>query len=76
MSKKALISNREKDLNIYKPKELELYFIEVINEKGKNSIIGTIYRHPCMNQNMFIEDYLQPLDDKLLSENKKIFLSR
>ena len=29
------------DLNIYKPKELESYFIEVMNS-GKNSIIGTI----------------------------------
>ena len=24
------------DLNMYKPKELESYFIEVINQKGKN----------------------------------------
>ena len=58
------------DLNMHKSKELESYFIEAINEKGNNSIIGTIYRHPCMNQNHFIDDYMKPLDDKLLKENK------
>ena len=62
------------DLNIYKTKELESYFIESINAKGKNSIIGTIYRHPCMDQNEFIDDFMQPLNDKLLNENKKIFI--
>ena len=40
------------DLNMQKPKELESYFIEQINQKGKNSIIGIIYRHPCMDKNL------------------------
>ena len=62
-------------LNIYRPKELESYFIEAINTKGKNTIIGTIYRHPCMDQNVFIDDYMQPLNDKLLNENKKTFMA-
>ena len=48
--------------------------MEVINKKGKNTIIGTIYRHPCMDQSIFINDYMQPLNDKLLKENKKIFI--
>ena len=43
------------DLNMYKPKELESHFIEAINEKGKNMIIGSIYRHPCMNKSLFID---------------------
>ena len=60
------------DLNIYKAKELESFFIEAINMKGKNTIIGVIYRHPCMNQKEFIDEYIQPINDKLLSENKKI----
>ena len=33
---------------IYKRKELESVFIEIINRKGKNTIAGCIYRHPCM----------------------------
>ena len=47
------------DLNIYKPKELESYFIEAINQKGINFIIGSIYRHPCMEPSIFIDDYMQ-----------------
>ena len=38
---------------MHNSKELESYLIEAINEKGKNSIIGTIYRHPCMNPKSF-----------------------
>ena len=30
--------------------------------------------HPCMDQNTFIDDYIQPLN-KLLKENKKYFLA-
>ena len=63
------------DLTIYKEKELESYFIEVINEKCKNSIVGVIYRHPCMDENIFVDEYLQPLIDKLQLENKNIFIS-
>ena len=44
------------DLNIYKSKELESCFVEQINAKGKNTIIGTIYRHPCMDPTAFTED--------------------
>ena len=62
------------DLNMHRSKELESYFVEAINDKGKNSIIGVIYRHPCMDQNIFIDDYMKPLNDKLLKENKKSYL--
>ena len=31
------------DLCIYKTKELESVFIEVINSKGKNTIVGCVY---------------------------------
>ena len=62
------------DLHIYKPKELESHFIEAINEKGKNIIIGNIYRHPCMDQSTFIEQYMQPLNDKILKEDKKTYI--
>jgi exonuclease III len=41
---------------MYKAKELESLFIEVVNPKGANSVIGVIYRHPCMNPITFIDD--------------------
>ena len=63
------------DLMIYKEKELESYFIEVINEKQKNALIGVVYRHPCMDESSFIEDYIQPLNDKLQCESKPIFIA-
>ena len=34
------------DLKMYKLKELESIFIEIINKKGKNTIVGCIYKHP------------------------------
>ena len=58
------------DLNIYKPKELESVFLEVINPKGVNSVIGNIYRHPKMDANEFNEEYLKVLSRKLEKENK------
>ena len=63
------------DLNIWKEKELESYFIEQINPRGKNLIIGTIYRHPCMDGKEFVDDYMKPLNDKLEGDNKKIFIA-
>jgi len=58
------------DLNIYKS-----VFIELLNPKEKNTIIGTIYRHPCMEENQFIDEYMKPLCDKLNAENKPIYLA-
>ena len=63
------------DLNMHKSKELESYFVEVINKKGKNDIIGTVYRHPCMDPGEFIDHYVKPLNDQLSSENKRIFVA-
>ena len=36
------------DLKIYKAKELESVFVEIINKDKKNYIIGCIYKHPKM----------------------------
>ena len=59
--------NRQ-DLNLYKTKELETTFIEVILPKQKrNLVVGTIYRHPCMDKDEFNTQYLP----KLLSNIKK-----
>ena len=63
------------DLNVYKSKELESLFIEIINKKESNDIIGVIYRHPCMNGTDFIDEYLKGIADKLSNENKKVFIA-
>ena len=36
------------DLNIYKKSELESTFIETVNPRKSNIIVGVIYRHPLM----------------------------
>ena len=63
------------DLNMYKAKVLESFFIEVSNKNESNDIIGVIYRHPCMNENEFNEDYLKCLVEKLSDTNKKLFIA-
>ena len=37
------------DLNIYNKNKLESTFIETVNPKKSNIIVGVIYRHPCMD---------------------------
>ena len=63
------------DLNIYKAKELESYFVEAVNPSGSNSIVGTIYRHPCMDPNTFNNEYLNPLLEKLGNDNKGKYIT-
>ena len=41
------------DLNIYKSGELESTFIEIINHKKSNILVGCPYRHPDMDINEF-----------------------
>ena len=63
------------DLTIYKSRELESVFIEVINKRSnKNTIIGCIYRHPCMEPKDFNDTFLQNLIEKRSFENKNIIL--
>ena len=62
------------DLKMYKTKELESIFIEIINKKGKNQIIGCIYKHPKMLISEFCEDVLNDLTEKLSKENTEIYL--
>ena len=61
--------------SMYKSKELESFFVEVVNPNESNNIVGVIYRHPCMNEILFNDDYIKPLNEKLSSENKTIYLS-
>ena len=58
----------------YKSAELESTFIEIINHKKSNIIVGCIYRHPAMDLNEFNDYYLNELLHKLSSENKSVIL--
>ena len=59
-----------------KKKELESCFVEVINQKSANDIIGVIYRHPKMDTNSFIDDKLTNIMNKILREkNKKVYIA-
>ena len=66
------------DLHIYADKAIESHFAEIINPKGKNSIIGVIYRHYTSNPIDFLETYLKPLVQNKLSKdisNKNVYLA-
>ena len=62
------------DLKIYKYKEIESVFIEIINRKGKNTIVECMYRHPCMEVTEFNDVFLQNILEKLSYENKEIII--
>ena len=62
------------DLKIYKTSELEPTFIELINSKKENVLIGCIYRHPYMSQEEFNKYYLNNFLGKLAMEKKTVFL--
>ena len=49
------------DLNIYKKNELESTFIEIVNPKKSNIIVGVIYRRPSMDLTDFDCNYLNKL---------------
>ena len=63
------------DLMLYKPKELESIFIEILTKKNeKNIIIGCIYKHPKMPITEFNDDFLSPVLEKTSFEKKDIYL--
>ena len=62
------------DFQIYKKRDLESTFIEIINPKKNNVIIGCIYRHHNLDLNDFNIDYFNPLSAKLFKEKKTVFL--
>ena len=47
--KKGLAYKVRNDLKVYKSKELESIFIEILNKNSKNRIVGCIYKHPTLN---------------------------
>ena len=58
------------DLNLYKANQLESTFIEIINSKKSNIIVGCLYKHPVMD----VTDFNNPLLNKPSKENKQVFL--
>ena len=61
-------------LNIYKKNELESTFIEIVNPKKSNILVGVIYRHPSMDLADFNCNYLNKLLENISKEQKSIFL--
>ena len=57
---------------MYKAKELESTFIEIIKKKRKNLIVGCIYKHPTLNNQDCIDSYILALLEKLSYENKQV----
>ena len=62
------------DLKMYKAKELESIFIEILNQNSKNTVIGCIHPHPCMDPAEFNDVYLNDVLEKLSNENKTVVL--
>ena len=62
------------DLNIYEKQMVESTFIEILNKKQKNMIIGCVYKHPKHEVSDFTNNYITPLLDKLSNENKDILI--
>ena len=61
------------DLNMYKKNELESIFIEIINSKKSNIVVGCVYKHPNMDVSDF-NSLINQLLDKISKEQKQIFL--
>ena len=61
------------DLRIYKKNELKSTFIETVNPKKSNIVVGVIYRHPSINLIDFNCNYLIKLLENICKEQKFIF---
>ena len=62
------------DLNSYKKNELESTFIEIVNPRKSDIIVGVIYRHLSMDLTDFNCNYLNKLLENISKEHKSIFL--
>ena len=71
---KELNDKSRNDLKLYKNKNLESVFIEVLTKSDKNSIVGCTYKHPNLAIQEFIHTFLRPLLDKPFYENKNVIL--
>ena len=71
---KSIAYKPKKDLNISKIQELESTFIERINHKKSNIILGLVYSHPKLDPNEFNDKYMNKLLYIITNENKTSFL--
>ena len=59
-----------------KQDDLNLFVVEIVNNRKSNSIVGIIYRHPSMCENRFNDIHLRNLIHKINNEkNKDIFIA-
>ena len=61
------------DLKIYKKIELQSTFIEIINPRKPNIIVGVIHKHPKMDVTDFNNNFLNNLLKKINQEQKTCF---
>ena len=62
------------DLTLYKSKEIESSFIEIIESKKENTIVGCIYKRLNVPVGEFTNDFLEPLLEKRSIEKRKAIL--
>ena len=62
------------DLNIYKANQLESTFVEIINPKKSNIVIGCLYKHPNKDVLDFKNNYLSQVFEIVSKERKLVFL--
>ena len=71
---KSIKYKLRQDLNIFEKKMIESTFIQILNKKQKNLIIGCVYKHPKHEVKDFTNNHMMPLLDKLSDENKDIMI--
>ena len=71
---KKLVFKPRTDLEIYQAKELESTFTEIIMPKGKNLIVGCVYKHPTIDPKQF-SNLLIPLFEKIKKEKKPVYIT-
>ena len=62
------------DLIVYKKNEMKSTFIEIVNPKKSNIIVGVIYKYRSMDLTDFNCNYLNKLLENISKEQKSIFL--
>ena len=69
-----LSSKPRPDLEIYKSNQLEATFVEIINPKKSNIVIGCIYKHQNMDVTDFKNNYLSQIFEIVSKEQKQVFV--
>ena len=70
-----IIRRTDLEEKMYKSKEMESVFLEIINKGKKNEIFGCVYRHPTMTIDYFNNIFFNEFIEKLSYENKVSYLS-